>query len=258
VADFTTEEAGEVFILRFLPHEGPIGIDLEKMQRLLDRIQRVQVPFKALVLVVPTGMLSSTNFETLWPQTLPDSAAEWAEDRLGSLWELAVAREHNAILRFIRLVRNIDTLVLVVLEGEVLFPFLGSALACDYRIVADNTVFINECLHRGVPPCGALPWFLSRHVGHGKATEILFEHETLTADEAHALGLVNRVVPVNGLEGAAMAYAEKIAAMPAVGLAAMKRMLCAAQWSLGSYLEAEAKALEWCVNRRRSAGHRQA
>ena len=97
-------------------------------------------------------------------------------------------------------------------------------------------------------PSGALPWFLSRFVGHGKAFEIIFEKESLSAQEARELGLVNHVVSPDSLEQEAIAKAEWFASKPREGLVAAKRMMNAAHWCLGSCLKREEEVFARCLS----------
>jgi enoyl-CoA hydratase/carnithine racemase len=55
-------------------------------------------------------------------------------------------------------------------------------------------------------------------VGHRKAREMLFTGEALSAQEAHRLGMVNHVVPLDELESFTLALATRIAARPPFGL----------------------------------------
>jgi len=84
------------------------------------------------------------------------------------------------------------------------------AMACDIRIAAENAVF-------GQPECGLgiLPGFggtqrLARLVGSGRAMEMIFTCDRVSADEAYQIGLVNRVVPRKELMDACMSMAERI------------------------------------------------
>jgi enoyl-CoA hydratase len=65
----------------------------------------------------------------------------------------------------------------------------------------------------------AHPWVL----GPRAAKEMLFTGERFSAERARELGMVNRVVPREDLADVTLAMAERIAAMPAFGLALAKR-----------------------------------
>ena len=73
-------------------------------------------------------------------------------------------------------------------SGNVLPLFLNISLACDYRIVADNTLFQNPCLEFGLVPKGGGAFFLSKIMGGSKAYEFLLSEEDIAAEEALRLG----------------------------------------------------------------------
>jgi 2-(1,2-epoxy-1,2-dihydrophenyl)acetyl-CoA isomerase len=56
-----------------------------------------------------------------------------------------------------------------------------------------------HCRH-GLHPTGALPFFLPRYVGQGKAAEIILKGEPLGAADALELGLVTEVLPADDFE----------------------------------------------------------
>ena len=62
-------------------------------------------------------------------------------------------------------------------------------------------------------------------VGRGKANELLFTCDRISAEEAHRIGLVNKVVPREQLMSAAMEMAEKIMRAAPLSLKYTKRML---------------------------------
>ena len=68
-------------------------------------------------------------------------------------------------------------------------------------------------------------WLLPRIVGMGRAMEILMTGDFVSAEEAHRIGLYNRVVPKGELPGAARAWAETLARGPSFALEVTKKML---------------------------------
>lgn len=247
---FSYEDRGLTTILRIEPREGLPGPDLSQMNQLWRLFTKLtERKRKLLVIIVPPGLLSAENVDRFWDQLKALSpypnGRGWEATSPGELYLL---REENAFRRFISAVRGMKTFVICALQGEIVFPFLGLALACDYRVVSEDTVFTNRCLELGMPPCGALPWFLSRFIGQGKTARILFEEESLSANDALELGLVNRVVCPDELERTAIGLAESFASTPTEGLLAAKRMINAAHGSLGTYLELEGQVFERCLH----------
>lgn len=157
---------------------------------------------------------------------------------------LPLIREENGFLEFIHRVRGLPSLVLCTVAGDVDFAFLGLALACDFRIAADDTRFVNQWLRAGEPPMGAAVWFLTRYLGIGRATSLLLDRPALTAQDARRLGLVQRCVPAAELLSAGEEAARRLARLPLGAAAAMKRALVAATGDLEPYLEIEARLLQ--------------
>ena len=96
------------------------------------------------------------------------------------------------------------------------------ALCCDFRIAADNAVLGLPEITLGIIPGGGGTQRLPRLVGLSLAAELIFLGETIKADKAERIGLVNRVVPSDSLEAEATALAEKLIERPAVAIRAAK------------------------------------
>jgi enoyl-CoA hydratase len=86
------------------------------------------------------------------------------------------------------------TPVLCAASGHVLAGALGLALACDLIIAREGATFGTPEINVGVFPFQVLA-LLYRKLPRNVATELVLTGERLTAERAHNLGLVNRVVP---------------------------------------------------------------
>ena len=139
--------------------------------------------------------------------------------------------------------RKIRQMVIHANSGKVLSLFLNVSLACDYRIIADNTVFQNPCLEIGMVPKGGGAFFLSKMLGISKAYEILLCEKDITAEEALKLGLVDKVVPFNELRQAALEIAEDYARRPLRSIAGAKKLLNYSIRDLEEYLDFETREL---------------
>lgn len=99
---------------------------------------------------------------------------------------------------------------------------MGLVAACDLAIVSVDTRMGLTAINVGLNCVGPiLP--VARCVGRKKALELLLYGELVKADEALALGLVNRVVEREALEAEAMAWAEKLAAKSPIAVQIAKR-----------------------------------
>jgi enoyl-CoA hydratase/carnithine racemase len=128
-------------------------------------------------------------------------------------------------------------------SGNVLPLFLNISLACDYRIVADNTVFQNPCLEYGLVPKGGGAFFLSKILGAGGAYRIMLSEEDISAGEALKLGLVDEIAAFNDLRDVSFKVAEDFARKPSRSLRCCKRLLNYSFKELREYLEFETDEL---------------
>ncbi len=108
------------------------------------------------------------------------------------------------------------------------------ALACDIRIASDRAS-IGQTFNRiGLHPDWGGTYFLPRLVGPAVAAELIFAAEMIEAEEAHRLGIFNRVVPHDRLAAETSELASTLAAKPPL---ALKLAKAAINRSLGSTLE---------------------
>jgi len=114
---------------------------------------------------------------------------------------------------------------IAMVNGHAVGAGLSLALACDLRVASDRaklgTIFRNV----GFSGDFGGSFFLAHLVGQGKARELYFTGEMLDAEEAHRIGMVNRVVPHDQLEQETMALAGRLASGPTLAYARMKENL---------------------------------
>lgn len=114
-------------------------------------------------------------------------------------------------------------------------------LACDLAVAADDAVFGYVDIRFG---SGVVSMFLPWVVGVRKAKELLFTGEDrIPAEEAHRIGLVNRVVPRAELDAATLALAEQIAKNEPFVVQTTKRALNRV-WDVGGFRAAMAANTE--------------
>jgi 2-(1,2-epoxy-1,2-dihydrophenyl)acetyl-CoA isomerase len=105
-------------------------------------------------------------------------------------------------------------------------PAVGDAfdwvLACDLRIASTNARFMCGFVRMGLIPDTGATWFYPRLLGLTKAFEMLFTESWLEADEALNIGLLNRLVPPEDLEGETMALAKRVAGHSPIALKLVK------------------------------------
>ena len=145
--------------------------------------------------------------------------------------EAQMSREKEIYLGFSERWRNIPKPTIAQVQGKVIAGGLMLVWPCDIIIAADDAEFIDNTVAMGV--CGAEffqhPW----EVGIRQAKEMLFTSDALSADEAHRLGMVNRVVARDDLESVTLTLAEQIAQKPLFALKLTKEAVNAAQDAQG-------------------------
>lgn len=116
------------------------------------------------------------------------------------------------------------------------------AAAADMRVAARSAsiAFLFTRVGLSGADMGAA-WLLPRLVGFGRATELLMTGDFIDADEAHRIGLYNRVVDDEAVMAEARALAEKLASGPSRAIGITKDALNReASMDLAAALEAEA------------------
>ncbi len=102
---------------------------------------------------------------------------------------------------------------------------MGLVCASDIVIAGESSNYLAGATRVGMAPDAGLSVTLARIVGFRKAMEILLANPVIKAPEAHAMGLVNKVVPDEQLEAEAFAFARLLARGAPAALGATKRLL---------------------------------
>ncbi|MGH3468674.1 MAG: enoyl-CoA hydratase/isomerase family protein [Thermocrispum sp.] len=125
-----------------------------------------------------------------------------------------VIDKYAGLDRFPRIYQAMGALgkpVLCAANGDVLAGAFGLALACDLIIAKDSVRF--GCPEINV---GAFPFMISaliyRNIGRMKSNELMFLGDTITAEEARDLGVVNKVVLAEEFDEAVRSWATRLAA----------------------------------------------
>lgn len=115
--------------------------------------------------------------------------------------------------------------VICSVNGMALGAGFELALACDFRIAAENASFGLPELTLGIIPGGGGTQRLTRLVGEARSKEVILLGRSLSAEEAHTFGLVSAVVPPEELEAEVKSMVETLVARPAVAMASAKRAI---------------------------------
>lgn len=144
----------------------------------------------------------------------------------------------------IELMARLPFPVIASLHGAVAGAGVSMALAADLAISADDASFTLAYARIGASPDGSATWSLPRVVGLRKALEIALLAESLGADEALRLGLVNRLVPAADLVAATNELAERLARGPTRAYANIRALMRASlDNDLATQMRAEGRGL---------------
>ena len=146
----------------------------------------------------------------------------------------------TAFTRALNTVAEIPRIVIAAISGVALGGGCELALACDLRIVSDAARLGQPEILLGIIPGAGGTQRLPRLVGPARAKEIIVSGRQVPAEEALRIGLVDRVVPADEVQEAAIAWAAELAAGPVVAQGLAKRAIDRGlDVSLGSGLELE-------------------
>lgn len=140
-------------------------------------------------------------------------------------------------------INKISKPVIAAVSGYALGGGCELAMSCDIIIASETAHFGQPEVNLGAIPGSGGTQRLTRTVGKYRAMEMVLTGESIDAEEAHALGLANKVVPVEFLLEEAKAVANKIAAKSSLAVRAAKEaILKALNTPLDEGLEFERKS----------------
>jgi enoyl-CoA hydratase/carnithine racemase len=128
-------------------------------------------------------------------------------------------------------VYNVEIPTIAAINGSAVGAGCGMALMCDMRVASRKATFGETFLNVGLIPGDGSAFTLPRAIGMARASELIFAGDTIDAETALAIGLINYVVDHDKLLEKANELAVKIASKPPRALRMTKRLLRAGQHS---------------------------
>ena len=122
-----------------------------------------------------------------------------------------------------RSMETIDKPVIAGIQGYCIGGGLQVAIACDVRVAADDAILGLPATREAFIP-GMSTYRLPRVIGMGHARHMILSGENMNADEAHRIGLVNKVVPRAKLEDELESWVQQYLEVPRVSVVWSKRL----------------------------------
>jgi 2-(1,2-epoxy-1,2-dihydrophenyl)acetyl-CoA isomerase len=138
-----------------------------------------------------------------------------------------------------RILHQMPKPVVAQLDGAAAGAGLSMALSCDLRIASESCKITTAFAKVGFSGDYGGTYFLTQLLGSARARELYLMSPVLTAKEAHAIGMVTKVVPDSEIDAAAHEVAMSLAQGPSIALGYIKRNIN----------NAEHLALEDCFDR---------
>jgi len=193
------------------------AINLEMSEEMADVINELSHEATTRVIVITgagNGFCSGIDVRELLTRTARGGAETTFE---------GVMQGKSTVLTVPIRLRSMRKPVIGAINGIAAGSGFSIALACDIRIASERAKFSMAFILRGlIPDCGGT-FFLPKLIGSAKACELVFTGDTIDAEEAKGLGLVNSVVPQEKLMEAAEELANRLLERPTTALGYAKR-----------------------------------
>lgn len=166
-----------------------------------------------VVVITGAGRAFCAGLDLAEPPRLPSSTRAERLDPYAwvGAWVLAVTQCEKPVIAGV--------------NGAAAGAGFGLALACDIRLVAASAKLTAGYVRRGLSPDAGVTYFLPRHVGLSRATEILLSGRDIDASESERIGLASLVVSDAEFTGSVAKYASQLAAGAPVAQSLTKRLL---------------------------------
>ncbi|MBS1793039.1 MAG: enoyl-CoA hydratase/isomerase family protein [Acidobacteria bacterium] len=210
------ELSGSVAVITFNRPEALNALSLGLTKDLLAAVEKAIADRARAVVLTGAGRAFCSGGD------LREMRSMWErEGRIEAFLEEPLKALHDVIL----LIRETPVPFIAAVQGVCAGAGTNFALACDLVFAAENATFNEAFVRIGLSPdCGG-SFFLPRAVGEKLAAELFMTGDTVTAERAAAIGMINRVVPADELMTEALAMAARLAKAPTAAIGRIKQML---------------------------------
>ncbi len=206
--DISIEQAGGICTIRFNRPEKKNAITGAMYQTMADALKSAEADPAVRVIVFagqPTIFTAGNDLEDFLKQ--PPQG------------------ENSSVFQFMSALKGAAKPVVAAVAGPAVGIGTTMLLHCDLVYAADNAKFSMPFSQLGLCPEFSSSLLLQRVAGYQRAAEKLMLGEAFLADEALAMGIVNRVLPADELLPFVQAQAAKLAALPASSVRTTKQLM---------------------------------
>ena len=204
----------------------------------LDRLMGIAAADDAVKVIILSG--SGEHFsaghdigtpERDIPDSFPRLASQWWDHADKSDSESTFIREREAYIGLCSRLRQVPKPTIAQVHGACVAGGLMLAWCCDLIVASDDAFFADPVVRMGIP---GVEWFAHVHQLNARlAKEFLFTGARMSAQRAHAIGMINHCVSADQLETKVTELAQRIVRMPRLGLALTKMVINQAEDRLG-------------------------
>ena len=139
-------------------------------------------------------------------------------------------------------IENLPQPTIAAINGYAFGGGMELALACDFRVMSDQSAILFAFVNIGLGPDGGASWLLARQIGYSRALEIATSGKKVTGQKCLELGLTNRIVNQDEILSNAQEWAADFAIRPTLAIGIAKEdMFYAMNHSLNEAIAFEAK-----------------
>ncbi|WP_344411592.1 enoyl-CoA hydratase/isomerase family protein [Pseudonocardia ailaonensis] len=120
---------------------------------------------------------------------------------------------------------RLDKPVIAAVNGIAAGSGMSLALSADLRVGDERTRFRTAFVERALSPDAGMTYTLTRVLGYARAADLILTAREMRAEEAHRVGLLDRLAPGDTCVAAALELAAGIAALPPLAVRASKQVL---------------------------------
>lgn len=196
------------------------ALDTATLEEIAELYTSLQRDFATRVVVLggrgPSFCAGADRREPPWREVLrADSGATDRERRHAS----------QGGLRACRAIEDAEVVTIARIHGHAVGGGVALALACDFRIAADDAIFHVPEVDLGIPLTWGATARLVHELGAARAREAILLCDRFDATQAESWGAVHRTVPIAELDATVDAWAQRIAAKPEVAVHMAKSQL---------------------------------